>query len=75
LERQAIAESLGVAAGRLENGIDRYFVDEYIRRTIATLPGNGQWAKEIDKILQTAFAEDAVKYAENLRLVAKGLKR
>jgi len=74
-ERQSLAESLDVAAERLERGADRLLVDEYIRTAIAQQPTSGQWANTLDKILQTADSPDTLIYARNLRLIAKGLKR
>jgi len=74
-ERQSLAESLDVAAERLERGVDRLLVDDYIRTAIAQQPTSRQWTNTLDKILQTAVSPDAVVYAKNLRQIAKGLKR
>jgi len=74
-ERQSLAESFDIAAGRLEQGDCRFLVDEYIRTSIAIQPSSGQWANDIDKIVQTAWSADAVIYARNLRAIAKGLKK
>ena len=73
-ERVALAESFDNAAGQLENGTERLLVDEYIRTAIARQPTSGQWANEIDKIVQTAHSPNPMIYAKNLRLIAKGLR-
>jgi hypothetical protein len=74
-ERTSLAESFGIAAGKLESGVDRLLVDEYLRTAIATQPTSGQWENTIDKVLQTAASPDPIVFAKNLRLIAKGLKR
>ena len=78
-ERQSLAESLELAADRLVGmaggGTDRLHVDEDIRSAVAQQPTSGRWSIDFNKILQTASSPDPVKYAENLRLIAKGLKR
>jgi len=72
-ERQALAESFNIAAEKLERGDERLVVDEYLRTAIASQPGSGQWAEEIDKIVQSARSPDAAVYARNLRAIAKVL--
>ena len=74
-ERSAIADALELAAGELDRGTERLVVDEYIREVIAQQPTGGQWKDSFTKILQTAASPDPVKYAENLRAIAKGLKQ
>ena len=73
-ERQSLAESFVVAAGKLDSGVDRRQVDEYLRTAVARQPTSGQWAEEFTKIIETAASPDAVIYANNLRLIAQGLK-
>ena len=73
-ERHSLADALERAAGELDRGTDRFTVEDNIRGVIAQQPTSGQWAEDIGKILQTAASPDAVVYANNLRLVAKGLK-
>jgi len=73
-ERQALAESFDIAAGKLESGADRLLVEESLRTAIAAQPTSGRWANEIDTIVQTAIASDPVVYAKNMRLIAKELR-
>ena len=74
-ERQSLAESLVVAAEKLEGGVDHPQVDEYLRTAIATQPTSGQWGNEFGKIIETATSLDAMIYAKNLRLIAKELTK
>ena len=73
-ERQSLAESLVVAVKKLEGGVDRPLVHEYLRTAIAAQPTSGQWGNEFGKIIETATSPDTMIYAQNLRLIAKGLK-
>ena len=83
-ERQALADALVNAAEKLEgigrpegdgrNAANRLHVDEFIRTDIAVQPTSGQWSDGIDKIIQAAHSADPVVYANNLRLIAKGLR-
>jgi len=74
-ERQSLAESLELAAGRLDRGDCRFTVDEYIRTAIAVQPTSGRWANTFNPIIASANSPDAMIYANNLRMIAKGLKR
>jgi hypothetical protein len=74
VERQSLADALDVAAGQIENGVDRLHVDESIRTAIARQPTSGQWAENVNRIIQAAHSPDPVVYANNLRLIAKGLR-
>ena len=74
-ERSALADALERAADDLDRGTDRFTVDERIRTAITASPTSGQWSDDFGKIMEAAISPDTVKYAENLRLIAKGLKR
>ena len=73
-ERQSLAESLELAARGLDAGTDRFIIDEHLRTAIASQPASGRWAKEIDRLLQTAHSPSPIVYANNLRKIAKGLR-
>ena len=53
-ERQSLAEAFEHAAGQLDGGVDRLLVEESLRKAIAQQPKSGQWAKNLDTILQHA---------------------
>ena len=74
-ERQSLAASFEVAAGELDGGTERLHVNEQIRTAIAQQPTSGEWSGSLDKVLQNAASLDSVVFAENLRQIAKGLKR
>ena len=74
-ERQSLANSFELAADDLIRGTERLHVNEDIRAAIAQQPTSGEWIGSLDKILQNAASPDSVVFAENLRQIAKGLKR
>ena len=74
-ERVSLAESLELAAGKLDEGVDRLIVNEYIGAAIGVQPTSGHWASTINSFLQNAHSEDTIIYAENLRKLAKGLRQ
>ena len=74
-ERQSLAESFELAAGKLEIGVGQLLVDEFLRTAIASQPTSGQWANEFNKIVQTAPSPDPIVYAKNLRNIANALKQ
>jgi hypothetical protein len=67
--RESLADAFGIAAGKLENGVDRLLVDEYLRTAIARQPTSGQWANEFTRIIPPNPTADA------LRKIAKGLRQ
>ena len=74
-ERVSLAESLTLAARKLDSGVDRRLVDDFLRATIASQPTSGQWANEFNTILRIAPSPDPIVYAKNLRNIAQALKQ
>jgi hypothetical protein len=73
-ERHALAEACQRAAEQLENGSGVPIVNEYLRTAIARQPTSGQWAEEINTMLQQAADENPKDYARNLKSLAEKLR-